>query len=325
MGNKSLNAFIEYEYKRVKGEPCADLFKSLRAAQPGASAVTKRYVYERLLWHIKEKAGDRLVFPSQDTMAGTLAIDARTVRRALPGLEADGLIYPGVRNERTKGVTSTVYYVVDVIGERAALEQWKASATRDLRKVEAARLECEHPDDVPLVDEGWLRAKVQKAVEDARAHFKAAHPDAYATDGRILQIVTGTRPEDLPVYKSFRENAAAKKQAKGRIRDAAAERGVEDPDRFAEDVVASMGSGVAQSKRAIDEFVNDGRLEERLPAPVERPYLLVAHASDSPEPQEPPAWLGEDHDAIGGSVVPLRGSAPMPPEMRAQVDALRSA
>ncbi|MBT0995476.1 GntR family transcriptional regulator [Cellulomonas sp. DKR-3] len=327
MGNKSLNAFIDYEYRRVKGEPSADLFKALRPSKAGASAVTKRYAYERLLWHIKEKAGDRLVFPSQDTLAGTLAVDARSVRRALSDLEAAGLIYPGQRNDRTKGVTSTVYYVVDVIGERAALDRWKEEA---VRAASAKRVRDDTGDSVPEFDDTDLRRDADLAVETARADIEAAHAGAYATDGRILAVLTGTAPADIPVYKSFRENAAAKRKSKGRIRDAAATRGVENPDAFAAEVVASLGAGAAQSRRAIDEFVNAGRLEELLPPPVEYPYLQVVPDASPDEqglaPQDPPAWLNEDGaTAAPDDSAPRARSVPMPPALRAQVDALRSA
>ena len=218
-------------------------------------------------------------YPSQETLQVTLDLGDDSIRKALRELEADGFIYPGERNDRTRGVTSTVWHVVDVVGERAALDAWVAQELALLR----ARRAAVAGDDVPAWGDGPDVDATNARIQGAREAFESAHPGAYATDGRALLILTGTKPEDVPVYRSFRANAAAKRQAKGRITAAAVERGVAAPHEFTETVVASLGPGAQQSKKAIDAFVNDGRLEEVLPAPsADRHLVAVPDLPDEP-------------------------------------------
>lgn len=153
---------------------------------------------------------------------------------------------------------------MDVVGERAALDAWSAQRLTVLRAQQATAA----GDSIPEWGDERPVAVVQAEVEAARASFVAAHRGAYPTDGRVLAILQGTPAVKVPVYRSFRANVEAKRQARQRVADAAAERGVPDPRTWAADVIAGMGSGPAQSKRAIDELVNDGRLEELLPEPA---------------------------------------------------------
>ncbi|MCR6706210.1 MAG: hypothetical protein NVV66_16470 [Cellulomonas sp.] len=156
--------------------------------------------------------------------------------------------------------------------------------------------------------------KIAQIVVDEHTKRFHAHwtEDAVATKPRLVAMIRGAIPEDLDVFTgTYKANWKAKLRTKERVARIAKGRGVEETDAFVADVLAEMGPGPLQSKRAIEELVESGGLEAFLPEPTDDRFASAPVVTDGdddvPQGDEPDFDVPPEPDCApeAGYVAPV--------------------
>lgn len=284
MGDISLRALMDYE-DETYDERAADgrLLKAFRTQGKGRSNATAKAVWFARVAGVREflegpdgertPCSDRCTWVSQGKIANRVGVDVRSVRTAEAWLVKHGFLYECDTPRRKARGETTSWWVVDVLGENAALEAWKTETRAALLR-EATRAAASPPDEALFAG---LNQRVEAQVDAARAAFSAANPGRFPTAGRVLAILEGREPHLPPTkeeaYTRMRSTTAAVVQA-------LEERGVKDAETvLADELAARKARHEPITATAIRRGLDAGEFEHLVPATAS-PVLTAAAPGD---------------------------------------------